>query len=103
MEFKQLIERAKEIKQVNAMLAENEGSKAWGLAERMQGFVGDVGDLAKLVMAQNGYRKYENLDKRLAHELGDCLWSLIIIADEAGINLEEAFTQTMKEIELRLE
>lgn len=101
MEFKQLIERAREIKKVNAELTQREGGKTWGLAERTQGFVGDVGDLAKLVMAKNGYRKYEDLDKRLGHELADCLWSVIIIADEAGINLEEAFFEGMKEIELR--
>ena len=101
MEFKQLIERAKEIRKVNAELAKNEGSKAWGLAERTQGFVGDVGELAKLIMAKNGYRKYEHLDERLAHELADCLWSVIIIADEAGVNLEEAFVTTMNEIEMR--
>lgn len=102
MEFKKLVERAKEVREINAELAKNEGSKAWGLAERTQGFVGDVGDLVKLVMAKNGFRKYENLDKRLAHELADCLWSVIIIADEAEIDLEKAFFETMKEIELRL-
>ena len=101
MEFRQIIERAKEIKKVNAGLAQNEGSKAWGLAERTQGLVGDVGDLVKLVMAKNGYRNYEDLDKRLAHELADCLWAVIIIAEESGVDLEEAFFETMKEIELR--
>lgn len=70
MEFSELIKRAKEI---NAKLAEREGSRAWGVSERAQGFVGDVGDLMKLVMAKNGYRKYEDLDKKLSHELGDCL------------------------------
>ncbi len=99
MEFKQLIERAKEIRRVNAELSNSEGSKSWGLAERAQGFVGDVGDLAKLIMAKNGYRKYENLNKKLAHELADCLWSVIIIADEVGIDLEESFLNTMQEIE----
>jgi NTP pyrophosphatase (non-canonical NTP hydrolase) len=37
----------------------------------------------------------------LAHELADCLWSIIVIADEAGVDLEKAFFETMKEIELR--
>jgi len=101
MEFKQIVERAKEIRKINATLTQNEGSKTWGLSERFQGFAGDVGDLAKLIMAKNGYRKYDDLDKKLSHELADCLWSVIILADEAGINLEEAFLETMKEIELR--
>ena len=101
MEFKKIIERAKEIRKINIGLTQNEGSKTWELAERTQGFVGDVGDLVKLVMAKNGYRKYEDINKRLAHELADCLWSVIIIADEAGIELEEAFIKTMEEIELK--
>ena len=101
MDLEELVKRAKEIRKVNMDLSKGEGSKEWGLAEIAQGFVGDVGDLAKLVMAKNGYRKYPDLDKRLAHELADCLWSVIIIADEAGIDLEKAFVETMKEIELR--
>ncbi|MHB8831424.1 MAG: MazG nucleotide pyrophosphohydrolase domain-containing protein [Patescibacteria group bacterium] len=102
MDFQQLIARAKEIREVNSKLASNDGCKGWGSAERMQGFMGDVGDLAKLVMAKNGYRKYDDLDKKLAHELGDCLWSVIILADELGVDLEKSFLETMNEIEARL-
>lgn len=98
-EFGELIKRAKKIREVNARLAEREGSKPWGATERAQGFVGDVGDLVKLVMAKNGYRKYEDLDKKLSHELGNCLWSVIILADEFGVDLEESFYRTMDEIE----
>jgi NTP pyrophosphatase (non-canonical NTP hydrolase) len=101
MEFKELIAKAKETQKIIDALTESKGCKPWGLAERTQGFVGDVGDLNKLVMAKNGYRKYEDLDKKLAHELADCLWSIIVIADEAGVDLEKAFFETMKEIELR--
>ncbi|MDD5726796.1 MAG: MazG nucleotide pyrophosphohydrolase domain-containing protein [Patescibacteria group bacterium] len=102
MDFQQLIARAKEIREVNSKLASNDGCKAWSSAERMQGFMGDVGDLAKLVMAKNCYRKYDDLDKKLAHELGDCLWSVIILADELGVDLEKSFLETMNEIEARL-
>jgi NTP pyrophosphatase (non-canonical NTP hydrolase) len=101
MEFQKLIERAREIKKINLELTQSENCKIWGNTERVLGFVGDVGALAKLIMAKNGYRKYENVDKKLAHELGDCFWSIITIADEAGVDLEKAFFETMKEIELR--
>lgn len=102
MDFSVFIERAKEIRKINAKLTENEGNKAWGTAERMVGFVGDVGDLAKLVMAKQGFRTYENLDKRIGHELADCLWSIIILSDELGVDLEKAFWGTMEELEHRL-
>jgi NTP pyrophosphatase (non-canonical NTP hydrolase) len=102
MELKQLIERAKEIRKINLALTKKEGSKQWWLTERTLGFVGDVGSLAKLVMAKEGYRKYDDLDKKMKHEIADCLWSIMIIADEAGVDLEKAFLETMREIESRL-
>src|SRR5690606_41720128 len=50
------------------------GLPRWTAAEYMQGFVGDVGSLAKLVMIHNGVREGEATTERLAHELADCLW-----------------------------
>jgi NTP pyrophosphatase (non-canonical NTP hydrolase) len=101
MDFQEMLKRAREIKAVNAQLAQKDNCTEWGLEQRTMGFVGDVGSLAKLVMAKSGYRKYDDLDKKLAHELGDCLWAIMTIADEAGVNLEKAFLDTMNEIEQR--
>ena len=42
----------------------------------MLGFVGDVGDLAKQVMAREGVRHLPGRKDTLAHELTDCLWSV---------------------------
>ncbi len=47
----------------------------------MLGFVGDVGDLAKLVQGKAGVRARENLDAALTQELSDCLWSVLTLAD----------------------
>ena len=66
------------------------------------GFVGDVGDLAKLIQGKNGVRDVDDLDERLSHELSDCLWSVIILADRFGIDLPAAFLKTMDELERRL-
>lgn len=43
----------------------------------MLGFLGDVGDLAKLVQGKAGVRPRPDLDEALAHELADCLWSVL--------------------------
>lgn len=78
--------------------------KDWGAAEYTQGFMKDLGDLAKLVMIKNGYREGEgDIDEKLQHELADCLWSVIMIADKLDIDLEKAFAKTMKELEGRFE
>jgi NTP pyrophosphatase (non-canonical NTP hydrolase) len=68
----------------------------------MLGFVKDVGDLARLVQAKEGIREVEDLDAALAHELADCLWSLIVLAERYGVDLEHAFGRTMDELERRL-
>jgi NTP pyrophosphatase (non-canonical NTP hydrolase) len=63
------------------------------------GFVGDVGDLAKLVMAESGVRHIPGAKEKLAHELADCLWSILVLADTFDVDLEQAFLQTMDDLE----
>lgn len=102
MEFDSLIERARAIRAQYAQLEQERYGAAWTNEELALGFVGDVGDLAKLVMAQNGQRTIPNVREKLAHELADCLWSVIVLADAHQIDLEQAFLQTMNEIEAHL-
>lgn len=76
--------------------------RSWTREELVLGFVGDVGDLAKLVAAAEGVRAIPDLQARLAHELADCLWSVLVLADAYGVNLEAAFADTMDESQARL-
>jgi transposase len=69
----------------------------WTQEEFMLGFVGDVGDLAKLVMAEAGAREMPGGRTALEHELADCLWSVLILAHRYDIDLEAAFRRTMAE------
>ena len=68
----------------------------------MLGFAGDVGDLAKLVVAENGKRRIENSKEKLEHELSDCLWSVIVLATLHDVDLEKSFLKTMNELEHHL-
>jgi NTP pyrophosphatase (non-canonical NTP hydrolase) len=65
----------------------------------MLGFMGDVGDLAKLIQAAEGVRAIPDAEAKLAHELADCLWSAIVLADAYGIGLARAFVDTMDALE----
>ncbi|MGV9267567.1 phosphotransferase [Kitasatospora sp. NPDC003701] len=77
--------------------------RTWDLADFTLGFVGDVGDLAKLVMAHEGHRADVSADReRIGHELSDCLFSLLVIADETGIDLAGRFTADMAAIAARV-
>jgi NTP pyrophosphatase (non-canonical NTP hydrolase) len=73
--------------------------RPWMLGELTLGLVGDVGDLAKLVQAREGVRAIENVQVKLAHELADALWSVIVIAARCDVDLEAAFVGTMDELD----
>jgi NTP pyrophosphatase (non-canonical NTP hydrolase) len=80
------------------------GGKQWDVLNRATGFAGDVGELLQLVMAKQGLRRSPKAtDDALAHELSDCLWSIMVIADELGIDLEQAFVKKMEELRVRIE
>ena len=98
MELEVFIAKAKEVRDLYA--AQNK--KAWGAPEYAQGFVGDVGDLAKLVLAKEGYRTIEDVDAKLAHELADCLWSVLVLADEFGVDLEKEFFSNMDALNIKI-
>jgi NTP pyrophosphatase (non-canonical NTP hydrolase) len=67
--------------------------RAWTTEELALGFVGDVGDLAKLIQANAGIRNIDNFKSKLGHELSDCLWSIIVLANKCGIDLEAEFSK----------
>jgi NTP pyrophosphatase (non-canonical NTP hydrolase) len=94
--------RAQEIRHKYDQLNIKDGHTEWDGVDYMTGFVGDVGGLAKLVMAKDGKRRGDDVDQKLQHELGDCLWSLLVIANHYDINLESAFMGTMDELDKRL-
>jgi NTP pyrophosphatase (non-canonical NTP hydrolase) len=59
-----------------------------------------------LVLAREGRRPVPagegSLDDRVAHELADCLWSVLVLADRLGVDLGAAFDRTMDDLERRL-
>ena len=102
MELSQLTERAMEVHGRFALIALANNKRSWTREEVMQGFVGDVGDLMKLVMAKTGVRPTDDVDRKLAHELSDCLWSMLVLARLYDVDLEKEFFSTMGEIEGKL-
>lgn len=103
MQFKAIVGRAKEISDKYSKLNQLQFGKTWQAEQYAQGFVGDVGDLMKLVMAKSGQRQIPGVDAKLSHELADCLWSVIMLADKYGVDLESSFKSTMDDLEKYLD
>ncbi|MER7055967.1 MazG nucleotide pyrophosphohydrolase domain-containing protein [Streptomyces sp. NPDC000351] len=77
-----------------------ERGRVWTREEFIPGYMADVGDLAKLILAEEGARAVRpDSQAALEHELADCLWSVLILAHRYGIDLESAFVRTMRDLE----
>jgi NTP pyrophosphatase (non-canonical NTP hydrolase) len=102
MEFQIIVERAIAIRKLYEQKETQLYGSPWTKEEIALGFVGDVGDLAKLVIAENGKRNISDSREKLEHELSDCLWSVIVLAYSHDIDLESSFLNTMEELQKRL-
>ena len=102
MQLAELSERALQIRAQFAARETVRHGRPWTREEIMQGFVGDVGDLMKLVMAKQGLREMPRVDAKLGHELADCLWSVLVLAKLYDVDLEREFLRTMNELETAL-
>ncbi len=94
-----MVRRALDVRGQYARLEQKTYGRVWTMEEVALGFVGDVGDLMKLVLAHGGVRHIPDADRKLAHEFADCLWSLLVLAQMCEVDLEGAFFQTMDELE----
>ena len=99
MEFQTIMDRAMQIRRMYEDKEKQLYGCSWTSEEIALGFVGDVGDLAKLVIAENGKRNIPDSKEKLEHELADCLWSLIVLSKVHNIDLEESFLRTMDDLE----
>lgn len=99
MNFDDLQQRAVEISNKYDVLNRAKRGVTWNEQQLMAGFVGDVGDLSKIVMAKHGLRDLDNIDEKLSHELSDCLWSVLVLAHKYNIDLSSEFLQTMDDLD----
>lgn len=63
----------------------------------------EVGELARVIARTYGDQiaKPGDLDKNLAEEMADVLWVLICLANQTGVDLSEAFANTLEKKKTR--
>ena len=104
MHLEDIIARARHVRSLYETYERENYGREWSTSEIALGLMGDLGDLAKLIQAHLGVRgglSAQALETKLAHELSDCLWSILVLSDKLHINLGDAFVATMDEIEER--
>ena len=102
MEFDKASKRALEVREKYRNLERIKYGKEWTTEQITQGFVGDVGDLMKLVLAKSNVCDINDVDEKLSHELSDCLWSVMVLAKEYDIDLEKEFMKNMDKLEKKI-
>lgn len=102
MDIKEISQRAVEIKEKYFSWDRKRTGRTWTREETMDGFIVDVGELMRLVMAKKGLRDEEHVDQKLAHELADCLWSILVLAHMYNVDIEKEFVKTMEELEIKI-
>ena len=98
MTFSDLEKSALQLNALYEQLEIKRYGRGWTTEELALGFVGDVGDLAKLIQANAGIRDIDDCKAKLGHELSDCLWSIIVLANKCGIDLEAEFVRNTREL-----
>lgn len=102
MEFQKLVNRAMDLRNQY----EKKEHKLYGAVSTdedvAQGFLGDVNNLVKLVMAQHGKRVIANSSEKLSAQLAHCLWSVIVLSQMHNVDLEQSFMEAMDRLETHL-
>lgn len=98
MKFSDLEKSALQLNELYEQLEIKKYGRVWTTEELMLGFVGDVGDLAKLIQADAGIRHIDDHRAKLGHELSDCLWSILVLANKCGIDLEAEYVRNTREL-----
>ena len=96
-DIKILEQRAMEIRRRYDELNKKKSGQAWDARKLANGFKKDVVDLIEIVESRSVDQK------KLSHELADCLWSVLVIAHKLEVDIERAFWTTMGELDERLD
>jgi len=63
----------------------------------------DFGELTEQIMAKEQYRDGKDIDQKIAHELSDCLWVVLMLAKHLDVDLETAYMQMIQDVKKRQE
>src|SRR5574338_1309804 len=98
MKFTEFEKAALDLNELYEQLELKRYGRVWTTQELALGFVGDVGDLAKLIQANAGVRDIDDCKAKLGHELSDCLWSILVLANKCGIDLQTEFVKNTRDL-----
>jgi hypothetical protein len=97
-------QRALAVRALYETIEKRVNGKTWSLHELMIGFSNDVGHVGRLLLAHDGTWPIDgDVTAELEYKLAESLWWTFVLADKLGVDIDDAFVQTMSTIEKGLE
>jgi len=101
--FAEAAERSIRVRKLYHQLEERHHGASWTRQEDMIGFLYDVGELGRLLMAAEGrWVAADDRPRQLEDKLSECFWWLFTLSDRLGIDPSEAFRAKMDGLETDL-
>jgi NTP pyrophosphatase (non-canonical NTP hydrolase) len=99
-DFSDAVARSMQIRKLYNELEKRKHGGPWTNQEDVIGFVHDVGELGRLVMAAEGRWIHQgDINNDLGDKLAECLWWLFVLSERLGIDVNSAFSSKMSELE----
>jgi len=96
-------DRAMDVRALYETLEQRLNGQVWTLHELMLGFSNDVGMVGRLILANDGTWGIDgDVNAQLRHKLSESMWWVMVIAERLGIDMAEAYPETMDQIEAGL-
>jgi NTP pyrophosphatase (non-canonical NTP hydrolase) len=102
MELQKIIHRAMDLRRQYEVRETDLYGSPSTRADIAQAFAGDVNNLVKLIEAVQGQREIANSRDKLEAQLAHCLWSVVVLAQMHGVDLETSFMEAMDRLEAHL-
>lgn len=103
MDINELIQRSTEVRKQYHRIEEATQGKKWTIEQDTLAFLTDAGLVARLIMDKTGsWPTGEDNEKLLEHKIGENIWWLTILADQANINVEQALDTFLTETQKKL-
>ncbi|MGS2738257.1 MazG-like protein [Sinomicrobium sp. M5D2P17] len=90
LDFVELKKRSLSVRTAYHKLEKEYHQTEWTVEEDALAFLTDAGLVGRNIMSQQERWPKSNTKEDLEHKLGECVWWLTILADRAGMDIEEA-------------
>jgi len=82
-------------------VAEKMPGKKWGIYQRFNDLVEEIGELANALQVKEGWKTKKRSKADLADSVCDVLYSVLLISAHYNLDLDKEYTKVLRDIDAR--